>query len=64
MVYYSFIPNPLSMKKNTMYFDVTRAKINKDIYRPSSNLIRFVKSLLAVIVSGNSSISPAKKRFH
>lgn len=47
-----------------MYFDVTRAKINKDIYRPSSNIIRFVKSLLAVIVSGNSSISTTKKRFH
>jgi hypothetical protein len=45
------------MKKNPMYYDVHRAKIHKTIYRPSSNVIRFVKSLLAVVMLGNSPIS-------
>jgi hypothetical protein len=40
-----------------MYYDVHRAKIHKTIYRPSSNIIRFVKSLLAVIMLGDSPIS-------
>ena len=51
-----------------MYFDTNLAKINKDIYRPSSNLVRFVKSLLAVLISGQSPISShsahSRKRFH
>lgn len=50
-----------------MYFDVHRAKIHKTIYRPSSNLVRFAKSLIAVIMLGNSPISAssyAKRRFH
>lgn len=45
------------MEKNTMYFDTNRTKINKDIYRPSSNLLRFLKSLLAVLLVGQSSIN-------
>ena len=55
------------MKKDSMYFDVHRAKINKAIYRPSSNLVRFAKSLIAVIMLGDSPISTSaysKRRFH
>jgi hypothetical protein len=55
------------MKKNPMYYDVHRAKIHKTIYRPSSNIIRFVKSLIAVIMLGNSPIStpsPVRRKFH
>ncbi len=37
-----------------MYYDVQTAKIHKSIYRPSSNVIRFVKSLIAVVVLGDS----------
>jgi hypothetical protein len=55
------------MKKNPMYYDVQSAKIHKAIYRPSSNIIRFVKTLLAVIMLGNSPISTpstARRKFH
>jgi hypothetical protein len=54
------------MQKNTMYYDTHRAKICKDIYRPSSNLFRFAKSLLSVIMMGQSPISasPVKHRLH
>jgi len=49
-----------------MYYDVHRAKIHKTIYRPSSNIIRFVKALFAVVMLGNSPISasPVKRKFH
>jgi hypothetical protein len=55
------------MKNNPMYHDVTRAKIHRTIYRPSSNIIRFVKSLFAVIMLGNSPIStpsPVRRKFN
>jgi hypothetical protein len=55
------------MKKNPMYYDVHRAKIHKTIYRPSSNIIRFVKALLAVVMLGDSPISTpsiARRKFH
>jgi hypothetical protein len=53
------------MKKNPMYYDVHRAKIHKTIYRPSSNIGRFVKALLAVIMLGDSPIStPSIRKFH
>jgi len=55
------------MEKNPMYYDVHRAKIHKTIYRPSSNIIRFVKSLLAVVMLGNSPIStpaPVRRKLH
>lgn len=50
-------PKPISMKKNPMYYDTHRTKIFKNIYRPSSNLIRFVKSVWSVLVIGHSPIS-------
>jgi hypothetical protein len=54
------------MQKNNMYFDTHKAKIYRDIYRPSSNLARFFKCILSVILSGqapmgNSSYFPVKK---
>lgn len=54
------------MKKDPMYYDVHRAKIYKTIYRPSSNLVRFAKSLIVVLMSGNSPISTtySKRRIH
>jgi len=49
-----------------MYYDVHRAKIYKTIYRPSSNLVRLAKSLIVVLMSGNSPISTtySKRRIH
>jgi hypothetical protein len=66
-LFYSFITNSIPMKKNPMYYDVQSAKIHKAIYRPSSNIIRFVKALLAVIMLGNSPISThstVRRKFH
>jgi hypothetical protein len=66
-LFYSFIINSIPMKKNPMYYDVQSAKIHKAIYRPSSNIIRFVKALLAVIMLGNSPISTpstVRRKFH
>jgi hypothetical protein len=45
------------MQKNEMQFAVQKAKIYKDNYRPSSNILRLVKSLLAVILVGQSPVS-------
>ena len=53
------------MQKSSRYFDTHRTKICKDIYRPSSNLMRFAKSVLSVFVNGQSpisNISYAKRR--
>jgi len=55
------------MKKNNMYYDTQKAKIFKEDYRPSPNLLRFVKSLMTVVVSGQSPIGKSaaeKRRFH
>jgi hypothetical protein len=40
-----------------MYFDTHKSKIYKDIYRPSSNLSRFFKTILSVIIIGQSPVS-------
>jgi hypothetical protein len=54
------------MKKNNMYYDTSLTKINKGIYRPSSNIVRLVKSVLAIILIGRSPVGTAahsRKRF-
>jgi len=59
--------NQYRMKKNNMYYDTQKAKIFKDEYRPSPNLLRFVKSLMTVVVSGRSTIGSSaaeKRKFH
>jgi len=45
------------MQKNAMYFDTHRTKISKDLYRPSSNFVRFFKTIMAVVMLGESPIS-------
>lgn len=54
------------MQKNAMYYDTRRARIHKDIYRPSSNMLRFFRSLLAVLMIGRSPIATpiTKYRLH
>ncbi len=42
------------MKSRNRYHDVHKVKVYKDFYRPSSNLYRFVRSLLSVLVAGES----------
>jgi len=66
-LFYLFIVNSIPMKSNPMYHDVQTAKIHKTIYRPSSNIIRFVKALLAVVMLGDSPISThsiGRRKFH
>jgi hypothetical protein len=55
------------MKKNNMYYDTQKAKIFKDEYRPTPNLLRLVKTVMTVFVSGRSPIGKSaveKRRFH
>lgn len=55
------------MQKNTMYRDTRRAKICKEMYRPSSNVLRFFRSLVAVLMVGRSPITTSlttKYRLH
>ena len=42
------------MQKNRMYFEMQKVKIYKDSYRPSSNLLHFLRGLLSVILIGRS----------
>lgn len=47
----------ISMEKNHMQFDTRRARICRDIYKPSPNLFRFIKSIFAVVMIGESPIT-------
>jgi hypothetical protein len=46
----------MSMKKSHMQFDVRKARIYKDIYRPSPNPSRFLSTLLNIILHGHSQV--------
>jgi hypothetical protein len=46
----------MPMNKDSMQFDTRQARIYKDIYRPSSNISRFLGTLLSVILVGQSQI--------
>jgi hypothetical protein len=48
------------MQNNSRYYEVEKAKVYKDLYRPSTSLSRFFKTLLGIMVSGNSPISHQK----
>jgi|SRR5580658_1134135 hypothetical protein len=52
----SFTEKPGSMQKNQMYFDTSKAKIYKQIYRPSSNLLHLIRTLISVILIGQSPV--------
>jgi hypothetical protein len=45
------------MKNDSMRFDTRNTKIYRDIYRPSSNISRFLGTLLSVILLGNSPVN-------
>ncbi|HYF32378.1 MAG TPA: hypothetical protein VD993_14740 [Chitinophagaceae bacterium] len=55
------------MEKNNMYYDTHKAKILRDLYKPSPNLARFIKSLFTVVISGKSPLGNSaaqKRKFH
>jgi len=54
----------MSMKNDQLQYDVRKARIYKDIYRPSSSLSRFLGTLLAVILQGQSQVGSAYRRRH
>ena len=58
---------PISMKKSAMYYDTHRTRICKDIYKPTTGITHFIRSIWAVLMIGHSPISNttfAKKRLH
>ena len=44
------------MKKDHLQYDVRKTRIYKDIYRPSTNLSRFLGALLSIILHGQSQV--------
>ena len=46
----------MSMNRDHMQFDVRKAKIYKDIYRPSTKPSRFFGTLLSIILHGQSQV--------
>lgn len=44
------------MERKDMYFSTHAIKINKDNYRSGLNISRFIKSLLTVLLRGESPI--------
>jgi hypothetical protein len=44
------------MEKNNMYFNVQQTMIHKSVYRPSSNLTRFARVILSILLVGHSPI--------
>ena len=44
------------MKKDHMHYDVRKTRIYKDSYRPSSNVSRFLGTLLSIILHGQSQV--------
>jgi hypothetical protein len=45
------------MENKRMIYDVNQSKIYKDAYRPSSNLTRFIKALVSILIVGDSPIT-------
>lgn len=51
------------MNKTHMSFDTRNTKIYKDIYRPSSNISRFLGTILSIILRGQSPVTQKQKRY-
>ena len=54
------------MANNLMLLDTQRTRIHKDLYRPSTNILRVFKSVMSVIMQGQSpvGINYSKRKFH
>ena len=44
------------MKNSHLHFEARKARIYKDMYRPSSSLFRLLGALLSIILQGQSRI--------
>lgn len=54
------------MANNLMQIDTQRTRIHKNLYRPSSNIFRLVKSVMTVLMVGQSpvGVNYSKRKFH
>jgi hypothetical protein len=54
------------MANNLMHLDTQRTRIHKDLYRPSANILRVFKTVITVIMHGQSpvGINYSKRKFH
>ena len=53
------------MLKDNLQYDVRKARIYKEVYRPSSvNLTRFFGSLLSILVHGQSQVGGTNLRLY
>ena len=50
------------MEKKSMYYDVHNTKICRDHYRPSTGIIRLIKSVWTVLMIGESPITQSSSR--
>ena len=50
------------MKNRNIVHSHEQAKIYRDHYKPSFNLLRFFKSVLSVFISGSSSAASTRRR--
>ena len=50
------------MQMNQMEHDVRNTRIYKGLYRPSSNLSRFIGTILSILLSGHSQIDTSRDR--
>ncbi|HMF71948.1 MAG TPA: hypothetical protein VK616_10760 [Flavitalea sp.] len=44
------------MKNNSVHYSTTQVKTCRDMYRPSSNIGLFFKSIMSIIIVGHSPI--------
>lgn len=54
------------MKNRNIEYQKQAAKIYSDAYKPSTNVLRFVRSIIGAVVYGSSTVhgDPAKKRIY
>ena len=52
------------MQKSKMYFETSKTQIYQDSYRPSSRITHFFRTLVSVIVMGQSPAAAANTSFY
>jgi hypothetical protein len=54
------------MERKSMYYDVHHTKICRDHYKPTTGILRLIKSVWTVLMIGESPInhSSVKRRIH
>ena len=50
------------MRTNPMEHHIRRTRIYKGLYRPSSNLSRFIGTILSILLQGHSQVDSSRPR--